>query len=247
MQALVIAHACYGHNSFFKGNYLFRQFTQADAILDYLVFARRYVMECEERYGAEVEDMLDSCHALMDYGVDRYRRPQPISPREKEARRSERAEHERRRFVGRGILRAGREQRRRASVLRLQDAEGRLREGDEGALRATPGLRRRGGKAHARSAAKRATVAYSPGLQMKAMGKSTVASAAPLVVIVSRMGERPGAPVAFACAVASPGAGGRRWRAKYAIFTMSRATSPASHSWPLDSAGSASPGRATST
>ena len=80
MQALVIAHACYGHNSFFKGNYLFRQFTQADAMLDYLVFARRYVMECEERYGmAEVEEMLDSCHALMDYGVDRYKRPAPIS------------------------------------------------------------------------------------------------------------------------------------------------------------------------
>ena len=65
MQALVIAHASYGHNSFFKGNYLFRQFTQADAILDYLVFARRYVMECEQRYGmAEVEEVLDSCHAL---------------------------------------------------------------------------------------------------------------------------------------------------------------------------------------
>ena len=31
MQALVIAHACYGHNSFFKGNYLFRQWTAADA------------------------------------------------------------------------------------------------------------------------------------------------------------------------------------------------------------------------
>jgi stage V sporulation protein R len=96
MQALVVAHASYGHNSFFKGNYLFRQFTQADAILDYLVFARRYVMECEERYGmAEVEEILDSCHALMDYGVDRYRRPQPVSPREREARRTERAEHER--------------------------------------------------------------------------------------------------------------------------------------------------------
>jgi spore cortex formation protein SpoVR/YcgB (stage V sporulation) len=27
MQALVIAHAAYGHNSFFKGNYLFRQWT----------------------------------------------------------------------------------------------------------------------------------------------------------------------------------------------------------------------------
>ena len=50
-QALVIAHACYGHNSFFKGNHLFRQWTAADAILDYLVFARRYVMECEERHG----------------------------------------------------------------------------------------------------------------------------------------------------------------------------------------------------
>jgi spore cortex formation protein SpoVR/YcgB (stage V sporulation) len=55
-------------------------------------------MECEERYGAEVEATLDSCHALMDYGVDRYRRPQPISSREKEARRSDRAEHERRLF-----------------------------------------------------------------------------------------------------------------------------------------------------
>ncbi|HLU77534.1 MAG TPA: SpoVR family protein, partial [Burkholderiales bacterium] len=27
LQALVIAHACYGHNSFFKGNYLFRSWT----------------------------------------------------------------------------------------------------------------------------------------------------------------------------------------------------------------------------
>ena len=96
MQALVIAHACYGHNSFFKGNYLFRQFTQADAMLDYLVFARNYVMECEERYGtAEVEETLDSCHALMDYGVDRYKRPAPISPREREARRTEREEAQR--------------------------------------------------------------------------------------------------------------------------------------------------------
>ena len=27
MQALVMAHACYGHNSFFKGNYLFKTWT----------------------------------------------------------------------------------------------------------------------------------------------------------------------------------------------------------------------------
>ena len=34
MQALVIAHACYGHNSFFKGNYLFRSWTDAGSIID---------------------------------------------------------------------------------------------------------------------------------------------------------------------------------------------------------------------
>ena len=36
MQALVIAHACFGHNSFFKGNYLFRTWTDASAIVNYL-------------------------------------------------------------------------------------------------------------------------------------------------------------------------------------------------------------------
>ncbi len=36
MQALVIAHACYGHNSFFKGNYLFRTWTDADGKEYYL-------------------------------------------------------------------------------------------------------------------------------------------------------------------------------------------------------------------
>jgi len=30
MQALVVAHASYGHNSFFKGNYLFANGTCAD-------------------------------------------------------------------------------------------------------------------------------------------------------------------------------------------------------------------------
>jgi len=75
MQALVIAHAAYGHNSFFKGNYLFRSWTDAEAIIDYLIFAKNYVNECEERHGIEeVELILDSCHALQNYGVDRYLR-----------------------------------------------------------------------------------------------------------------------------------------------------------------------------
>lgn len=91
MQALVIAHACYGHNSFFKNNYLFKTWTDATAIIDYLVFAKQYVTQCEERYGVrEVERILDSCHALQNYGVDRYKRPSPISAAEELARQEER-------------------------------------------------------------------------------------------------------------------------------------------------------------
>ncbi len=91
MQALTIAHACYGHNSFFKGNYLFRTWTNADAIVDYLLFAKNYVAECEQRYGEqEVELLLDSCHALQNYGVDRYRRPKKLSINEEQARQAER-------------------------------------------------------------------------------------------------------------------------------------------------------------
>ncbi|WP_133715945.1 SpoVR family protein [Methylocaldum gracile] len=94
MQALVIAHACYGHNSFFKNNYLFKTWTNADAIIDYLVFARNYIAECEERYGVSaVEELLDSCHALMNYGVDRYRRPPALSITEEKHRQKEREEY----------------------------------------------------------------------------------------------------------------------------------------------------------
>ena len=91
MQALVLAHAAYGHNSFFKNNYLFRTWTNADAIIDYLLFAKNYIADCEQRYGEEeVELMLDSCHALMNYGVDRYKRPPRLSAREEQARQKER-------------------------------------------------------------------------------------------------------------------------------------------------------------
>lgn len=93
MQVLVIAHASYGHNSFFKGNYLFKTWTNADAIIDYLLFAKNYIAECEERYGqTEVELLLDSCHALMNYGVDKYKRPAKLST-EKERNRQQEREH----------------------------------------------------------------------------------------------------------------------------------------------------------
>ena len=47
MQALVMAHASFGHNSFFKNNYLFKTWTDASSIIDYLVFARQYSSQCE--------------------------------------------------------------------------------------------------------------------------------------------------------------------------------------------------------
>ncbi|HET9843978.1 MAG TPA: SpoVR family protein [Gammaproteobacteria bacterium] len=94
MQVLVLAHACYGHNSFFKNNYLFKTWTSPDSIVDYLVFARNYIAECEERYGMdEVETILDACHALMTQGVDRYKRPNKISLREEKIRQAKRADY----------------------------------------------------------------------------------------------------------------------------------------------------------
>lgn len=94
MQILVIAHACYGHNSFFKGNYLFRTWTDASAIVNYLLFAKRYIAKQEERHGLEaVEGLLDSCHALMNYGIDRYRRPGKISAEVEQQRQAEREEY----------------------------------------------------------------------------------------------------------------------------------------------------------
>ncbi len=85
MQALVMAHAAFGHNHFFKNNYLFRQWTNAEGILDYLAFAKRYISACEERHGRdEVEAILDAAHALMDQGVFRYRRP-PKPSKERDA------------------------------------------------------------------------------------------------------------------------------------------------------------------
>ncbi|MDE1231915.1 SpoVR family protein [Vibrio aestuarianus] len=91
MQALVMAHACYGHNSFFKGNYLFQTWTDASSIIDYLLFAKNYITQCEEKYGvSEVESLVDSCHALMNYGVDRYKRPEKISIAEEKVRQEER-------------------------------------------------------------------------------------------------------------------------------------------------------------
>src|SRR6201985_2966976 len=95
MQTLVIAHAAFGHNHFFKNNYLFKQWTDADGILDYLDFAKGYVAQCEERHGRlVVEQTLDAAHALMSHGVDRYPGKKKLDLRAEEKRAGERRLHE---------------------------------------------------------------------------------------------------------------------------------------------------------
>ncbi len=95
MQALVIAHAAFGHNHFFKGNNLFRQWTDAGAIIDYLEFARGYIARCEESYGtAAVERILDAAHALQSQGIHRYPRKRRPDLRSEERRARERREYQ---------------------------------------------------------------------------------------------------------------------------------------------------------
>jgi stage V sporulation protein R len=94
MQALVMAHAGIGHNYVFKNNYLFKEWTDADGIIDYLVFAQKYVRQCEEQYGQkEVEKVLDAAHALQYHGIDKYKRPSKLSAAQEDARREEREKY----------------------------------------------------------------------------------------------------------------------------------------------------------
>jgi stage V sporulation protein R len=99
IQTLVIAHAAFGHNHFFKNNYLFKQWTDAYGILDYLSFAKSYIAGCEERYGpVAVERMLDAAHALSSHGVYRSYNKKRLDLGQEENRARERREHEERIF-----------------------------------------------------------------------------------------------------------------------------------------------------
>ena len=97
LQAVVIAHAAFGHNHFFKNNNLFRHWTDAQGILDYLDFAKSYVARCEDRHGHDaVERILDAAHALMDHGVHRTPRPKNPDLRQEERREWERRDYQQR-------------------------------------------------------------------------------------------------------------------------------------------------------
>ncbi|OQW57969.1 MAG: SpoVR family protein [Proteobacteria bacterium HN_bin10] len=94
MQTLVIAHAGYGHSHFFKNNYVFKQWTDADGILDYLEFARGLIAKYEDRYGQEaVERVLDAAHALQSHGIHRFPRKRMPDLRSEERREEERRRH----------------------------------------------------------------------------------------------------------------------------------------------------------
>jgi stage V sporulation protein R len=93
-QVLVLAHAAYGHNHVFKNNYLFKQWTDASTIVDYLVFAKNFITECEEKYGHDkVEKTLDAAHALMNFGVDRYNRPTKLTLKQEQEKQKERKQY----------------------------------------------------------------------------------------------------------------------------------------------------------
>ena len=95
MQALVIAHAAFGHNHFFKNNRLFREWTEPSGILDYLEFARAYISRCEERHGVRaVERVLDAAHALQNQGVNRHSGAKMMDLKAEQQRDRERREHE---------------------------------------------------------------------------------------------------------------------------------------------------------
>lgn len=83
-----------GHGSFFKMNYLFQEWTQPDAILDYLAFAKQYIADCEYKYGEkEVELTLDAAHALKYNGIDSYKRGYKKPQKELKRRKKEWMKH----------------------------------------------------------------------------------------------------------------------------------------------------------
>lgn len=71
----VLCHAAVGHNAFFKGNYLFKEFTDPKDIFNFIETFRKYVIECEGEYGTQhVSDFITAVHMLKDHGVFKYNR-----------------------------------------------------------------------------------------------------------------------------------------------------------------------------
>jgi stage V sporulation protein R len=75
MQMLVTAHAAVGHNHFFKNNYMFKQWTKPEFIVDYLQYAKTFIKDMETKYGEiEIGHYLDLAHSLQPFSIDKYKR-----------------------------------------------------------------------------------------------------------------------------------------------------------------------------
>lgn len=85
-----------GHSAFFRMNYMFKDRTDADFIIPYLKFARKFIAQCEKEYGVEkVEKLLDACHALKWYGIHKYKKPKTKTAQQIKERERFRLETER--------------------------------------------------------------------------------------------------------------------------------------------------------
>ena len=94
MQCLVMCHAGVGHSNFFKNNYLFKQHTNPKVILPFLEKSRKFIEECEKKFGVgKVEALLDSCHALQYFSFDPFKpkrwTEKKVKDRNKKRRRAE--------------------------------------------------------------------------------------------------------------------------------------------------------------
>lgn len=99
MQTLVIAHAGFGHNTFFKTNYLFKQWTDAGNIIDYVIFAKNFINKCEEKYGiTNVERVIDAAHSISQNSFFKYPRKEKLSIRQEMDRKIDRALEEERSY-----------------------------------------------------------------------------------------------------------------------------------------------------
>jgi stage V sporulation protein R len=79
MQTLVTAHAAFGHNHFFKNNYLFASGRMPAPSSAIWISPRNTSPNARNDMASMPWKILDSAHALMDHGVFRYRRPPRLS------------------------------------------------------------------------------------------------------------------------------------------------------------------------
>lgn len=90
MQMLVFAHASYGHNAFYRNNFLFEDFSDPDAIMYVNGRLAELVDACEEKYGIDdVERVLDFCHAMRFMDTSDRLPPKVLTKKEKEQKKAE--------------------------------------------------------------------------------------------------------------------------------------------------------------